>query len=130
MSFRFRRSFKIAPGLRLNIGKKSASFSIGPRGAKITTGTRGTHVTAGIPGTGLFYTQKVTGSQDDAHHMTQCPYCGHQMRKQWDECPNCHKPLTAKQNASSPPPETDPNSVWGGFAILLVVLMIIWAFFS
>ncbi|MFN3627515.1 MAG: DUF4236 domain-containing protein [Parvibaculum sp.] len=61
MAFRFRRSMKIAPGVRLNIGKKGGSVSIGPRGAKLTTGTSGTRITGGIPGTGLSVTEK-TGS--------------------------------------------------------------------
>lgn len=29
MGFRFRKSFKVAPGVRLNVGKKSSSISIG-----------------------------------------------------------------------------------------------------
>lgn len=57
MGFRFRRSIKIAPGVRWNFGKKSTSLTIGPRGAKMTIGTKGTRVTTGIPGTALSYTQ-------------------------------------------------------------------------
>ena len=54
--FRFRRSFKIFPGIRLNFGKKSNSLSIGGRGARYTFGTAGSRTTIGIPGTGLSYT--------------------------------------------------------------------------
>lgn len=54
--FRFRRSFKIFPGVRLNLGKKSTSLSIGGRGARYTFGTAGSRTTIGIPGTGLSYT--------------------------------------------------------------------------
>lgn len=53
--FRFRRSIKILPGVRWNIGKKSTSLSVGPRGAHITVGTAGTRTSVGIPGTGLSY---------------------------------------------------------------------------
>jgi hypothetical protein len=53
MGFRFRRSFKIAPGVRLNVGKKGLSTTIGVRGASINIGQRGTYVNAGVPGTGL-----------------------------------------------------------------------------
>ena len=56
MSLRFRRSLKIAPGIRLNFGKKGVSASIGPRGAKITIGEKGVRKTVGLPGTGLSYT--------------------------------------------------------------------------
>jgi Protein of unknown function (DUF4236) len=54
--FRFRRSIKLLPGVRWNIGKKSTSLSIGPRGAHYTVGTAGSRTTVGIPGTGLSYT--------------------------------------------------------------------------
>lgn len=56
MALRFRRSIKIAPGVRWNVGLKSSSLSFGPRGAKLTAGTRGTRATIGLPGTGLSYT--------------------------------------------------------------------------
>jgi hypothetical protein len=54
--FRFRRSFKIAPGLRVNVGKRSLSTSFGIKGAHYTTGTAGRRFTVGAPGTGLSYT--------------------------------------------------------------------------
>lgn len=57
MSFRFRRQIKLFPGVKLNINKKSASFSIGPKGCKTTLGSKGIRNTIGIPGSGLSYTQ-------------------------------------------------------------------------
>ena len=59
MGWQFRRSFRLGPGVRLNLGKKSASVSFGVKGAHYTTGTRGRRVTVGLPGTGLYFTQKV-----------------------------------------------------------------------
>lgn len=57
MATRFRKSKKIAPGVRLNINKKSASISFGPKGFKHTISTTGkSHTTVGIPGSGLSYT--------------------------------------------------------------------------
>jgi Protein of unknown function (DUF4236) len=55
--FRFRRSIKLLPGVRWNIGKKSTSLSFGVRGAQYTVGTSGSRTTVGIPGTGLSYTE-------------------------------------------------------------------------
>lgn len=63
MGFRFRMSKRIAPGVRLNVGKKSGSISLGGRGARLTAGTRGTRATVGIPGSGLSYTAKVGHTQ-------------------------------------------------------------------
>ena len=55
--FRFRRSIKIAPGIRWNFGKKSSSLSFGGRGFHYTVGSRGSRTTVGIPGTGMSYTE-------------------------------------------------------------------------
>lgn len=57
MGWRFRRSLKIAPGVRLNLGRRSAGVSVGPRGAKVSVNTkREVRRTAGLPGTGLSHT--------------------------------------------------------------------------
>jgi len=56
MGFRFRRSIKILPGIRLNVGKRGVSTSIGVRGAHVTFGKTGKRTTVGVPGSGLSYT--------------------------------------------------------------------------
>lgn len=53
MALRFRKTIKIAPGLKLNLGKKSASIRIGGKNAGYTIGTAGTTTSASLPGTGL-----------------------------------------------------------------------------
>ncbi|MFN4057411.1 MAG: DUF4236 domain-containing protein [Roseinatronobacter sp.] len=59
MALRFRRTLKIAPGVRLNLTKTGISARVGPKGAGITVGTSGTTVSAGLPGTGLHVSQKL-----------------------------------------------------------------------
>lgn len=55
MTVRFRRSLKIAPGVRINFNTHSTSLSLGPRGAHYTMSSSGRRtVSAGIPGTGLY----------------------------------------------------------------------------
>lgn len=62
MGFRFRKSVKIAPGIRLNFGKKSASVSLGGKGARFTINNKGKKTASfGIPGTGIYYTESVGG---------------------------------------------------------------------
>lgn len=55
MGFRFRRSFRIAPGLRINTSLRGASLSIGGRGVGTTFGRRGMTSRVGIPGTGISF---------------------------------------------------------------------------
>lgn len=64
MGFRFRKSVKIAPGVRLNFGKKSTSVSLGGKGARFTINNKGKKTASfGIPGTGLYYTESIGGKK-------------------------------------------------------------------
>lgn len=52
MGLRFRKSFKIAPGVRYNVGKKSHGISIGGRSGGISFNSKsGAHTRVSIPGT-------------------------------------------------------------------------------
>lgn len=57
MGLNFRKSIKIAPGVKLNIGKKSVGVSAGVKGAHISMNSSGRKTaTISAPGTGLSYT--------------------------------------------------------------------------
>ena len=71
MGLRIRKSIKIAPGVRLNFGKKGISTSIGKRGAGITIGPTGTTAHVGIPGTGISYVKKVGTTKKSAKEKLQ-----------------------------------------------------------
>jgi hypothetical protein len=61
MGWRFRRSIKVLPGVRLNVGKSGfTSVSVGGRGARMTFGKKGVSQTIGIPGTGIAFTRRIT----------------------------------------------------------------------
>ena len=64
MGFRFRKSVKIAPGVRATIGKKSASISVGTKGTRYTVNTSGRKTTTvGVPGTGLSHVSTSNSSK-------------------------------------------------------------------
>lgn len=56
MPLRFRQTFTLFPGVRLNIGKRGISASIGVPGATVNIGPKGIKATVGLPGSGLSYT--------------------------------------------------------------------------
>ena len=56
MGFRFRRSLRLMPGLRLNFSRSGPSVSVGTRGAWATFGHNQSRYTVGLPGTGMSYT--------------------------------------------------------------------------
>lgn len=57
MGFRFRKSFRIAPGVRINLSKSGVSTSLGKPGATINIGKSGVRGTVGVPGSGLSYSE-------------------------------------------------------------------------
>lgn len=107
MGFRFRKSIKLAPGVRLNVTKKGiSSLSIGKRGATINVGKKGTRGTVGLNGTGLSY------SAYHAHHKTR-----------------------STPSARNPYPETDTDAIqiqhrkigiWLGIGIVIVPIIFAW----
>lgn len=62
MGLRFRKSIRIAPGVRLNVGLRRTSVSFGGRGFTYNVGSNGSRLTVGIPGSGLSYSTPVTPS--------------------------------------------------------------------
>lgn len=59
MAFRFRKSIRIAPGIRLNFSKGGVSASLGEAGATVNLSRRGVRGTVGLPGTGLSYSDDI-----------------------------------------------------------------------
>ncbi|MDQ3220949.1 MAG: DUF4236 domain-containing protein [Acidobacteriota bacterium] len=60
MAWRFRKSFKVLPGVRLNVSKKGlTSATIGKRGLSASVGKQGVHQNVGLAGTGLSYRSKI-----------------------------------------------------------------------
>lgn len=58
MGLRFRKSIKIAPGVKINLNKKSTSVTFGGKGVHYTASSTGKKTASvGIPGTGISCTQ-------------------------------------------------------------------------
>lgn len=65
MGWRFRKSVKILPGVRLNFGKKGfTSASVGGKYAKTNISKKGTYNTYSLPGTGLSYRTKTNSGSN------------------------------------------------------------------
>jgi hypothetical protein len=61
MSLRYRRSIKLAPGLKLNVTKSGLGMTVGGKGAHYSLHTGGRRTTSvGLPGTGLYYQKRAT----------------------------------------------------------------------
>jgi hypothetical protein len=73
MGFRFRRSIKLAPGIRLNLSKYGVSASIGRRGATVNISGKGTKATVGIPGTGVSYSENLSSAKQHGRQVAREP---------------------------------------------------------
>jgi hypothetical protein len=61
VGFRFSKSIKVIPGVRLNVSSRGVGVSAGVRGARVTVGPGGRVTrTLSIPGTGLSHTSTVS----------------------------------------------------------------------
>ncbi len=64
MGFRFRKSIKVAPGVKVNLNKKSIGATVGTKGAHYTVNSKGKKTTTvGVPGTGFSYTSSSGSSK-------------------------------------------------------------------
>lgn len=64
MGFRYRKSIKIAPGIRMNVGKSGIGYSAGVRGARISRSSTGRVTrTLSLPGTGISHSQVLGGGR-------------------------------------------------------------------
>lgn len=60
MTFRYRKSIKIVPGVKLNLSKSGVSTSLGRRGASVNLGHGRVKSTVGIPGSGVSFSKSTS----------------------------------------------------------------------
>jgi len=60
VGLRFRQSFQLFPGVRLNLSGGGVSATFGVPGASLNVGPRGIRSTVGVPGSGLSYSSSLT----------------------------------------------------------------------
>ncbi len=66
MPIRFRRTLKVAPGVRLNFSKSGVSTTVGPKGFHLTFSKRGIRRTVSIPGTGVSEVDYIKKNETEA----------------------------------------------------------------
>ncbi len=74
MPLRFRRTIKIAPGVKLNLSKGGVSTTVGTKNIKFNFGKRGVKRTIAIPGTGIQevdYIDKKSNTEKEKEKRTE-----------------------------------------------------------
>jgi hypothetical protein len=69
MTFRFSKTIKLFPGVKINLSKSGISTSIGASRATVNIGKSGTFTTVGLLGTGISQSGKVSRT---AAHVSGC----------------------------------------------------------
>ena len=73
MGLKFRKSIKVAPGVKLNLNTNSTSVTIGTKGVHYTVNSNGKKTTsASIPGTGLNYVSTTSGQKQEPKKKGGC----------------------------------------------------------
>lgn len=66
MPVRIRKSFKIFPGVKVNMSKGGISFTVGARGYHLNFSKRGVRQTVGLPGSGISETSYIVKNDTKA----------------------------------------------------------------
>lgn len=110
MGWRFRRSITVAPGIRVNLGKKSSSVSIGPKGAKVTIGKNRANYSVGVPGTGLYYRKDIKSPKSNKKSSVQ------------------NNTLSTSNTSEAPEISAEQKKIWGFIFLLIGISIITLAF--
>jgi hypothetical protein len=69
MPVRFRKSFKVFPGVKVNMSKGGVSFTVGAKGYHLNFSKRGVRQTVGLPGSGISQTSYLV--KNESEHKTR-----------------------------------------------------------
>ena len=83
MGWYMRRSFRIAPGVRVNLSKSGLGLSFGVRGFRVSTGPRGSYVHMGRGG--IYYRQRIDGAPGRPAHRAAAPPVPPEQDAVWDD---------------------------------------------
>ena len=84
MGWRYRRSVRLLPGIKVNISTTGTSLSVGGPGATVNIGNRGVRSAVGIRGTGISYvTQHSSGRRSRARQPVVPPQQGNRKWLMW-----------------------------------------------
>ena len=115
MPVRFRRTFTLFPGVKVNVSKGGMSFTVGRRGFHLNFSKHGVRQTTGLPGSGISHTSYLYKTDDDDDEKPKKDERSE--AKAEDKPKRTRTKRTVREQASSP---------WGFFAFTLIALFIIY----
>lgn len=116
MPVRFRRTFTLFPGVKVNVSKGGMSVTVGRKGFHLNFSKHGVRQTTGLPGSGISHTSYLYKNEDDEDEKRA------EKEEQSEEKPD------AKPKRKSPRriANEQSSSPWGVFLFLFVALFFIY----
>ena len=117
MPVRFRRTFTLFPGVKVNVSKGGMSITVGRKGFHLNFSKHGVRQTTGLPGSGISHTSYLF-KNDDEDDQSNNAKTEEPSTETADEKPKRQrKRRTVMEQASSP---------WGFFLFVLIALFFIY----
>ena len=117
MPVRFRRTFTIFPGVKVNVSKGGTSITVGKRGFHLNFSKRGVKQTVGLPGSGISQTSYLYKNDPDDETKKQ-------ERAEADEVvPARKKP---RGNRTKPGAAQGGSSPWGFIIFTFIAVLLIY----
>ncbi len=118
MPVRFRRTFTLFPGVKVNVSKGGMSITVGKKGFHLNFSKRGVRQTTGLPGSGISHTSYLYKTDDDEDDEKDKKETEERSESKAEEKPKRERRRrTVREHASSP---------WGFFVFVLVALFFIY----
>jgi hypothetical protein len=121
MPLRFRRTIKIAPGVKLNLSKSGVSTTVGTKDIHFNFGKRGVKRTVTIPGTGISEIDYIKKNKSEAEKKRETKEEEakeeHAEQRQADAVPVTGH-AAARENVAAPP----STGLWVFFGLLAAVI--------
>ena len=117
MPVRFRRTFTLFPGVKVNVSKGGMSITVGRKGFHLNFSKHGVRQTTGLPGSGISHTSYLYKT-DDEDDETDKKETEERSESKGEEKPKRGRTRrTIREHASSP---------WGFFLFVLIALFFIY----
>jgi hypothetical protein len=118
MPVRFRRTFTLFPGVKVNVSKGGMSITVGRKGFHLNFSKHGVRQTTGLPGSGISHTSYLYKTDDDEDDEKDKKETEERSESKAEEKPKQERRRrTVREHASSP---------WGFFVFVLVALFFIY----
>ena len=116
MPVRFRRSFTLFPGVKVNVSKTGMSITVGRKGFHLNFSKRGVRQTTGLPGSGISHTSYLFKNDEDEDKVKDTEKENVTSEDSDDKPKRRRTRKTLREQASSP---------WGFFAFVTIALFFI-----